>query len=210
MLMLNKRFLALKVWFNTQLESLSFQQKCLLAILSLLLPSFLYCYWYFIPKYKYIKGLRREIMQLKEEISKYKKLALQKTLLEKKLQRRKIFLKKIVVILPSEKEIPELLSNISEQAKRSGLEVISFTPRREIPQDYYNIIPFDIEVKGDFQQLVLFLDKVERLMRIITLNNIFININEAKNNIDLYAKCTFHTYRYTGKVVTSISGQKKK
>ncbi|WP_161939461.1 type 4a pilus biogenesis protein PilO [Thermosulfurimonas dismutans] len=208
--MLKEKVLVLKMWFGKQLESLSFQQKCLLAILSLLLPSFLYGYWYFVPKYKNIKGLRREIIQLKEEISKYKKLALQKTLLEKKLQRRKIFLKKIIVTLPSEKEIPELLSNVSEQAKRSGLEVISFTPRREIPQDYYNIIPFDIEVKGDFQQLVLFLDKVERLLRIITLNNIYVNIGEVKNNINLYSKCTFYTYRYTGKVVTSSSGRKKK
>jgi len=209
MSLLKENLLKLKTWIEQQLKSIGKKEKVFLCIISLFLPVFLYSYWYFWPKYRKIEELSIEIVNLKEEINKYKKLSQKKILLEKKLKERKIFLKKIIAILPNERELPELLSNVSEKAIRSGLEVISFTPRKEIVRNYYNIIPFDIEVKGGFQELILFLDKIESLTRIITLNNLFIKISKAKDGVSLYSKCTFYTYRYTGKNLNSSNEKKK-
>ncbi len=193
----------IKIWFVSQIEPLSFRQRVILAILSLFLPLFLYTYWYLRPSYYKIEKLSKDILQLKKEIAKYQKLVKQKPVLEAKLARRKIFFKKLVYTLPNEKEIPELLSKVSEKAKQSGLEVVSFTPRQEIVQNYYNIIPFNIELIGTFGQLVLFLEKVEHLPRIITLNSMNVQMKENPNGkFSLSAKCVFHTFRYTGKAIS--------
>ncbi len=209
--MFKKKLLGIKEWFQRQLEPLTFRQKCILAILSLVLPLGAYIYLYVLPAYQEIGSLQREIVKLRKEIAKYKEIAAQKEFLEKKIAARKIFLKKLIFTLPTEKEIPELLSNVSEQAKRSGLTVISFKPQGELRRNYYNIIPFEIRVKGDFQQLVLFLDKVAHLPRIITLNDLNIQMKQDKEGrLSLEANCRFHTYRYTGKKMAAEGKKARK
>lgn len=204
-----KALSGLKVWFAKQIEPLSFKQRFVLAVLSLFLPLFLYTYWFLIPAYHKIETLSKDISRLKKEILEYQSLAKQKPILEAKLVKRRIFFKKLVYTLPNEKEIPELLSKVSEQAKQSGLEVISFTPRSEIVQNYYNIIPFNIELTGDFGELVLFLEKVEHLPRIITLNSMDVQMRENRSQkFYLSTKCVFYTYRYTGKAVSQRTKKK--
>jgi len=195
-------FYKLKSWFVKQIEPLDFRQRFILAIISIILPVFVYVYWFVIPSVKKIENLTKENDKLRKEIAKYQKISKQKPLLEAKLAKRKIFFKKLVYTLPNEKEIPELLSRVSEQAKHSGLEVVSFTPQPEIAHDYYNTIPFGIELKGTFEELVLFWEKVEHLPRIITLNSMDLQMREGEaEKFYLSARCVFHTYRYTGKVI---------
>ena len=201
-----KLFLKIKTWLAYQLENLSFRQKVFVAIMSLALPLIAYGYWYLYPQYLKIESLKKELIQLKKEISKYKKMTAQKVLLEKKLKEREKFLKRLVVTLPSEKEIPELLSSVSDKAEKSGLEVISFTPKGEVAKNYYKIIPFVMEVRGSFEELVFFLDQVSILPRIIAFNTLDISLKESKGTTYLSSKCIFHTYRYTGK---TSSGKKK-
>jgi len=196
-------FTKLKSWLNKQIEPLDFRQRVILAIISISLPLFLYVYWFLFPSIEQIKLISEENEKLRQEIVSYRKLARQKPLLEAKLARRKVFFKKLVYILPNEKEIPELLSRVSEQAKNSGLDVVSFAPRSEIVQNYYNIIPFSLELRGSFSEFILFWEKVEHLPRIITLNSMSLQMREGKaEKFYLSAKCVFHTYRYTGKPIT--------
>jgi type IV pilus assembly protein PilO len=81
-------------------------------------------------------------------------------------------LKEAVSQLPDQKEIPDLLTNISNKARESGLDILLFRPKAENPQDFYSEIPVDVTVRGGFHNLVGFFDEVGRLNRLVNINNI--------------------------------------
>ena len=91
--------------------------------------------------------------------------------------------KEAVAQLPDQKEIPDLLMNISNKARESGLDILSFRPKAENPQQFYAEIPVDVTVRGGFHSLVNFFDEVGRLNRLVNINDI--NMKNLKPNEDL-------------------------
>ena len=81
-------------------------------------------------------------------------------------------LKEAIAQLPEQKEIPDLLTNISNKAREAGLEILLFRPRAENPRDFYSEIPVDVVVRGEFHNVVNFFDEVGRLSRLVNINNI--------------------------------------
>jgi type IV pilus assembly protein PilO len=81
-------------------------------------------------------------------------------------------LKEAIAQLPDQKEIPELLTNISNKARESGLDILLFRPRAENPQDFYSEIPVDVILRGGFHNVVGFFDEVGKLSRLVNINNI--------------------------------------
>jgi type IV pilus assembly protein PilO len=90
--------------------------------------------------------------------------------------------KEAIAQLPDQKEIPDLLMNISNKARESGLDILSFRPKVENPQEFYAEIPVDVTVRGGFHSLVSFFDEVGRLNRLVNINNI--EMKNAKPNDD--------------------------
>jgi type IV pilus assembly protein PilO len=112
------------------------------------------------------------------------------------------------VLLPKSQEIPNLLRNISDLGRSAGLDFISFVPGQEIPKDFYAEIPIDIKIKGPYHNLGVFLDKVSKLERIVSVNNIKTEKVEYENNeILLHSNCRLITYRFTN---VKIEQPKKK
>ncbi len=81
-------------------------------------------------------------------------------------------LKRVLAQLPDKKEIPTLLSKISDKAHDAGLEVRLFKPQAEAKKDFYSSVPVEIEVGGTFHEVATFFDEVGRLDRIVNLDNI--------------------------------------
>ena len=92
--------------------------------------------------------------------------------LQKEIRELDARLKEAVAQLPNKREIPDLLSSISNKARESGLEIVLFRPRAENYQDFYAEVPVDIIVKGRFHNVVSFFDEVGRLDRLVNINNI--------------------------------------
>jgi type IV pilus assembly protein PilO len=74
--------------------------------------------------------------------------------------------------LPDRREIPTLLSSISERAKDAGLEVRLFQTREEVLGQFYAEVPVQIVVQGTFHQVVRFFDEVTRFDRIVTVSKL--------------------------------------
>jgi|GEM_PF-756829 len=74
--------------------------------------------------------------------------------------------------LPDRREIPALLSAISERAKDAGLEVRLFQTKEEVLGEFYAEVPVQIVVQGTFHQVVRFFDEVTRFDRIVTVSEL--------------------------------------
>lgn len=99
--------------------------------------------------------------------------------------------------LPERKEIPDLLTNLSNKAREAGLEIMLFRPRAESFQEFYAEIPVDIVVKGGFFNAVTFFDEVSKLNRIVNINHIeFKNAKVSGERVSMDISNLATTYRF--------------
>jgi len=99
--------------------------------------------------------------------------------------------------LPEEKEIPELLRQVSNLGRDSGLEVTLFRQRPEILRDLYADVPVEMAVRGGYHQIALFFDKVRHLDRIVNVSDISMkNPQPIDGQMNVEASFFATTYRF--------------
>lgn len=74
--------------------------------------------------------------------------------------------------LPEKKEIDELLTQINDIGKRSGLEIARVEPGVESPANFFARIPIRIALSGNFHEIAAFLQEVSNMRRIVNVSNI--------------------------------------
>ncbi|MEY4768559.1 MAG: hypothetical protein RL637_1198 [Pseudomonadota bacterium] len=83
-------------------------------------------------------------------------------------------LKGMLEQMPDKAEVPDLLLEISNIAKESGLETKLFEPQPEVAQDFYIELPYKIEMAGKYEELGLFISGLATLSRIVTIHEVAI------------------------------------
>ncbi len=135
----------------------------------------------YIPTMEEINAKKAELASLTEEITKSKKIANKLEPLKEEVEQLNKKFKLALVQLPESKEIPELLSQISNIGTGNGLEFLNFQPQKEHPQDFYAEVPVFIKVKGRFYDILTFFDKVSKLTRIVTIANLHMGKVETRD-----------------------------
>jgi len=177
-------------------ENSTKREKVLVLVLSILLPSFLFYKFVYMPYNEKIYNLKNEIKNLELEISKLESVVKKEKMIDLQHQKRKEFLEEIKNILPTEKEIPELLKSISENAKKNKLEIIKFSPVKEEKRDYYDLITFNMELRGYFYDLIKFINDIAKMPRLVNIDEVELVPQQKDEKIIL--KANFNTYKYTG------------
>ncbi|MCI4454908.1 MAG: type 4a pilus biogenesis protein PilO [Thermodesulfobacterium sp.] len=169
--------------------------KILYLVITIILPLAIFYNFYYTPKKEKEKNLVQTIESLDKEILKYGQTSKKHKELEFIVKERRKFLEESQKILPTEKEIPILLNNIAQLAKKRGLKVLQFVPKPEIQKNYYNEIPIELSFTGSFNNTFAFLNDVENLERLVNLISVEITQQDEDT---LLTKSTFHTFKYTG------------
>jgi Tfp pilus assembly protein PilO len=105
-------------------------------------------------------------------------------------------------ILPSQEEIENLVDNLSEFAKKSGVTIVKTAPVR---QTAYKVVKgavkrfeeadFDIELVGDFFQFVEFLNYLENYKRFIRVDDFAVAAGRSEGEPNAM-KLKFATFTY--------------
>jgi Tfp pilus assembly protein PilO len=170
---------------------------------------YFFCYQ---PNNEEIATLAKKKSTEQQELNRARKAADELPRHQKEVEELRLQFETTVALLPKSQEIPNLLRNISDLGRNSGLDFISFTPGEEVQkQDFYAEIPIDIKIRGPYHNLGLFLDKVSKLERIVTVNNIKTEkVDFDKNEILLNSSCKLVTYRFTNVKLVEEKGARKK
>ncbi|MDO6593203.1 type 4a pilus biogenesis protein PilO [Neptuniibacter sp. 1_MG-2023] len=94
--------------------------------------------------------------------------------------------------LPTEKEVPGLLDDITNLGTDSGLDIGSIKLAAESKKEFYIELPININVSGSYHQLGQFVSGIAGLPRIVTLHDYTIKPSSGKVSMQISAK----TYRY--------------
>ena len=174
--------------------------KVAIAALLFLLPVVLFYFFWFQPQQEKNNQLITQRTTLKQELQKAKTKAANRGKLQAELNATEERFTEASLVLPKEKEIPALLTNISALGRGAGLDFLTFKPQSDVPKDFYSEIPVDIKVRGPYHNMGIFLDQVSKLDRIVTVSNITMGgPKEESGEMLLNSSCRLVTYRFTNK-----------
>jgi type IV pilus assembly protein PilO len=84
--------------------------------------------------------------------------------------------------LPEQRDVDELLAQLNDIGKKSGLEIASVTPGPEVPANFFARIPIKMTVAGNYHEIALFLQEIAGLRRIVNVNNIHMGGGVSRND----------------------------
>ena len=183
---------------------LSTQKKVLILVVILCVIAGLYLYVFFLPQRDELNLARGELNKLAKELTESKAITRDLQKFKEQVQKLNEELKNALTQLPNEREIPEILKNISSLGKESSLEFTLFRPKPEEPQQFYAKVPIELVALGSYHNIGIFFDKVSKLPRII--NVVDFNMTRAKDTkgkseteIVVRTSCMINTYRFIEK-----------
>jgi type IV pilus assembly protein PilO len=99
--------------------------------------------------------------------------------------------------LPNKTEVPNLLTDISQQGSGAGLDQKLFQPGQQVNKDFYAELPIKMRLTGTFHSIGAFVSGIAALPRIVTLHDVAISPIGRESGVDqLQLDVTAKTYRY--------------
>jgi type IV pilus assembly protein PilO len=151
-------------------------------------------YFSYLPKIQEIDRLKTEKATLEQNLKVARKKAAQLAEYREKMKKAEEDFKVAKAVLPETREIPSLLTSVSDSAQGAGLDVPLFQPQAEVKKDFYAEIPVNIKVSGSYHNVASFFDNVSRLFRIVNIRDI--DMKSGKSDTDLQTSCTAVTYKF--------------
>jgi len=74
--------------------------------------------------------------------------------------------------LPEQADLQDLLGQLNDISRKSGLELAKIEPSSEQPAEFFSKIPLRMSVRGNYHEIALFMQEVSRMRRIVNVNNI--------------------------------------
>jgi type IV pilus assembly protein PilO len=168
--------------------------RILICVATFIVITGSFVYFLYLPNFEKLAQLNSDYKNLENRLVSAKKKAAQLNKYREKMKIAEAQYKIAMKALPDKKEIPSLLTNITESGKDAGLEFLLFQPKSEINKDFYAEIPVSIKVAGNYHNVGLFFDKVSRLSRIVNIKDIV--IATPREGGMLNTSCTAVTYRF--------------
>jgi len=191
-------------------------KKVSILVVILVVIAGLYLYVFFLPGRNELNKTRIELSRLTKELNESKAITRELQKFKEQIAKLNEELKTALTQLPNEKEIPEILKNISSLGKESNLEFTLFRPKPEEPQQFYAKVPIELVVLGNYHSIGLFFDKVSKLPRIINVvdfnmtraKDVKGKISETENLVK--TSCMINTYRFIEKKSEEKKSEEKK
>jgi type IV pilus assembly protein PilO len=84
-------------------------------------------------------------------------------------------------VLPDDPETPAFLASLQQTATVAGINLTSWSPVDEVPQEFFAKVPMKLTISGRFHQIARFFHGVGQLDRIINMEDIQMKLAQPKN-----------------------------
>jgi len=175
----------------------------------------LYGYLVYLPQREEIKRLSTQRDKLFKELNESRAVVKNLEKFKKEVAQLEGELNNALAQLPNEREIPELLKNISKLGKESNLEFLRFRPAAERTQRFYAEVPLELVFLGTYHETGLFFDRISKLPRIINVENFKMApgkkaAKKAEVQAMLQTQCVATTFRFLEEATKQAERKSKK
>jgi len=133
------------------------------------------------PRAKQTKELRAEYEKVSTELEKARRTVGNLPQLERESAELQKKWEQAEDLLPSDKEVAELLTQITRAGEQSGVEFELFRPRTPTPHEFFNENPVEVKVTAGFHQLGMFLSRIANLPRLVNVAELNLVGNKPKD-----------------------------
>ena len=177
-------------------DRLPHQKLAIMGVIVLVVTVLDWTYLYG-PSQRALTDLQAEVSQRRTELDSKRSKTNARAALERDLRDLGAELKRAQARLPDQREIADLLDNVAASGRQAGLEITLFRQKPEVLHDFYAEVPVEMQMRGTYQDVALFLDRVKRLDRIVNIANIQLTKPRLEGErMLLDAACTATTFRF--------------
>ncbi|PLX46851.1 MAG: pilus assembly protein PilP [Desulfobulbaceae bacterium] len=149
------------------------------------------------PQQKQMKQLEAKKISLLQTIRKVEAIAAEIDKHRAEMAEAQLMFQMASNLLPEQQEIPALLTGISDLGSNAGLEILTFKPGKENVQTFYAEIPLSISVQGSYHNIGVFLDRVSKMPRIVSVSSLSLQSpKEEQGEMILKSDVQLETYRF--------------
>ena len=134
------------------------------------------------PEEERIAQMEGTKAQLEVQLAEKKEIAQNLTERRKELDLLDQKLQEALTELPEKKDIDELLAQLNDVGKKSGLEIAQVSPGQESNANFYAQIPIRVQVSGNYHEVAMFLQEIANMRRIVNVNNIKLGGAQARGD----------------------------
>lgn len=184
-----------------EIKNMPPKKLVLIGGVGLILLGYFYYMFLFQPLHTERKNLQTKLSELEQKIVKKEHVAKEVERNKEQLIVLKEDLKSALTKLPDQKEIPGLLSALSDAGRNAGLEFVLFEPTTSVNKEFYDEIPVKLTVNGGFHDMAVFFEKVARLPRIVNITDLSMGGGKetTESGYSLTASCRIKTYMFVEK-----------
>jgi type IV pilus assembly protein PilO len=152
-------------------------QKIMLGVMTVVILSYLYFGTNFLP-FNYpvrkakIEALEKEYAKLNTELEKARKMVGNLARLEAEYERLHDQWLSAQELLPEEKEMPELLRQVTTAGNKAGVQFALFEPQPPAPKEFFAEHPVKVRVRGNYHQIGIFLSRLANMQRIVNVSRL--------------------------------------
>lgn len=177
-------------------------KRVLLYVFISLTIVVLFWYLYYAPSKAEIKQLKYNLAQKQQKLRQLQQLQKRYDKLNEEVAKTKKMLYKVSQVLPTEEEIPNLLSDISKLGNDCHLEFLLFQPGKEQVKGFYAEVPIRLVMEGEYLNVKAFLKKLSVLPRLIDVAELKLGSPKAEGEkIKLKVETLLLTYRFVSQQV---------
>jgi type IV pilus assembly protein PilO len=186
--------------FDDLLDRPTGQKVAGLVGMVLLLGYLDWMYWYGRTAER-LSEVRENVTDLRTELDTKRAKTNARDAAEREVRELGAELRRAQARLPDQREIADLLSSVAASGRAAGLEIVLFKQKPEVYRDFYAEVPVEMQMRGTYHDVALFLDSVKRLDRIVNVTDIQLRRPRIEGDkMVLEASCTATTFRFLDEV----------
>lgn len=193
------------------LKRIPTKYRVLILLFVFLLLGYFYYFFFFQAALDKKSKLNDKLETLERQISVKEKVARRINEHKAEIAMLNEQLKVAMARLPEKKEIPGLLTSVSQAGVKAGLEFLLFKPMNPVTKDFYAEIPVQIAIVGDFYDTARFFESVADLPRIVNIQDITTQKSATSKTGKSLLKttCIIKTYMFVEKKNAGKSTKRK-
>jgi Tfp pilus assembly protein PilO len=150
-------------------------QRIVVGVIGLVAAGYVYFGTSFLP-FNYpvrkakIEALEKEHEKLAAEVEKARRVVGDLARLEAEYERLHDQWMSAQELLPEEKEMPDLLRQVTMAGSRAGIEFALFEPAAPVAKEFHTEHPIKVTVRGNYHQVGSFIGRLSNLERIVNVS----------------------------------------
>ena len=135
----------------------------------------------FKPRNDEIQQAKQEMASKREKLDRLQVVSEQIDDLSSAISEGREAIQIIEAKLPNEENVDDVLSQVSQLARRHNLNVKGVTPDRKLPAAHYMELPIKVELEGDFDGFYNFLLDIEQMSRLTRIMELTMSRSTGDN-----------------------------